>query len=229
MQKVGNAAGDLAQFLLPLKVGMMHKSALLAFSISTFFIRWVWPLTNALLDANVKTKQGKTKVKEQRGSHDWIDCQPKNARMCGNNTTRKINIPYPLLSPCLSHSASRSLLCAVVMMLLTSMSALSMSSSMSIISSVPARVMCDASAKFCSSYPSRMSCSGCSACFYPCSNSSLVSSGMSRPIESYAQNWVGYLHMQAWQVVKWLVHWSTRVWPGVRRAHSIRGERWTVT
>ena len=33
--------GDLAQFLLPLKVGTTHEVALLAFSMSVFFVRWV--------------------------------------------------------------------------------------------------------------------------------------------------------------------------------------------
>ena len=69
--------------------------------------------------------------------------------------TRKINVAHPFLSPCSSHSASRSLLCAVVVMLPTSTSISSMSSYMSIVSSVPARAMCNASAKSSSSYPSR--------------------------------------------------------------------------
>src|SRR5216683_1324161 len=136
------------------------------------------------------------KVKGQRGSHDWIDCQPKNVRMHGNNAKRKISVPHPLLWPCLSHSASRSLLCAVVVMLLTSTSASSMSSSMSIVLSVPARVMCDALAKSCSSYPSGTFCLGCSACSVPVPN--LRRSPMEHQEQNQAQNMVSYLPVQAW-------------------------------
>ena len=41
MRKVGNAVGDLARFLLPLKVGTAYEAALLASPTSAFFVRWV--------------------------------------------------------------------------------------------------------------------------------------------------------------------------------------------
>jgi hypothetical protein len=67
MRKVGNAAGDLARFLLLLKVGMTHKASLLAFSTSTFIVRWVWPGDNIYRNNEWNT-QGRWKTTHQSGS-----------------------------------------------------------------------------------------------------------------------------------------------------------------
>lgn len=56
-----DAAGGLDQVLLLLTVDTTHEAALMSLLTSAFFVRWVRPLANALLDTKIDKRGSKAR------------------------------------------------------------------------------------------------------------------------------------------------------------------------
>jgi hypothetical protein len=65
--EVRDAARGLDQVLVLLAVGAAHDAALMSLVTSAFFVRWIRPLANALLDAKVEMREEREGDVKERG------------------------------------------------------------------------------------------------------------------------------------------------------------------